>query len=311
MDSRHMAQTQTPFDPNNTKVLHLELTTRCNASCPQCARMDPAYGYSQDHELTLLQCKDKFRKAFVEQLDKMFACGNFGDPAAARDCLAIFDWFRTTNPGMTLGMNTNGGLRTRFWWQELADILRNPLDYVVFSIDGLADTNGTYRRDVIWDHVISNAEYYIAAGGIAHWDMLVFQHNQHQVDACRELARKLGFKRFRTKVSSRFQQRPINFLNPPSGHVQLPAPDGPIRCHAAKERSVYVAATGATMPCCFIGADVFRMSEEMQKYISRPGYTDLVTSWTQSPPSVCKNNCATRDDSTRFLDQWQEDSALC
>ena len=161
-----MAQTQTPFDPAGINTLHLELTTRCNAECPQCARMDPRSGYRQDHELSLSQCQTMFTQGFVEQLDKMFSCGNFGDPAAAKDCFQIYQWFKSVNPRITLGMNTNGGLRTRFWWQEMADIMSGPLDYVVFSIDGLADTNHIYRRNVNWSTLMSNAEYYIAAGEI-------------------------------------------------------------------------------------------------------------------------------------------------
>jgi hypothetical protein len=61
-------------------------------------------------------------------------------------------------------MNTNGGLRTKFWWQELANIMKGELDYAVFSIDGLADTNHIYRVDVNWDNVMSNAEAFISAG---------------------------------------------------------------------------------------------------------------------------------------------------
>lgn len=292
-------------------VLHLEMTTRCNATCPQCARMDPAMGYQHgtDHELTLAQVQELFSPTFVGNLSKMFACGNFGDPAASRHCLQIFDWFRTTNPSMTLGMNTNGGLKTRFWWQELADILRNNEDYVVFSIDGLRDTNGLYRRGVNWDAVMANAEYFMAAGGHAHWDMLVFEHNQHQVDECRELARKMGFTHFRAKVSNRFESRNVAGLNPPMGYVQPATGQGAIQCHAHQERSLYVSATGRVLPCCFIGAEVFRMTTDLETYAR--DYELLVDSWTASPHKICRDNCAVHGNSTRFKSQWQEESTLC
>lgn len=301
-----MVPTLIPSD--DIRVLHLELTTRCQASCPQCARMDPTMGYSKDHDLSLEQVQQLFPVQFVQQLDKMFACGNFGDPAAARDCIAIFRWFRQVNPGIVLGMHTNGGLRDTKFWIDLGQLLNQELDYCVFSIDGMASSNDIYRRGVMWHRVILNAEAFIKNGGRAHWDMLVFEHNQHHIDHCREHARKLGFVRFRTKVSSRFEERPIEFLAPPSGHVAR-THNGPIVCHAKQERSIYVAATGEILPCCFIGSEVFRMDQRLRHLCANP--TELETSWTQDPHEVCTRFCATADSQTRFQNQFDEDTALC
>jgi hypothetical protein len=103
----------------------------------------------------------------------------------------------------------------------------------------------------------------------------------------------------------------VEFLQPPQGHEFAPAPAGPIRCHAVEERSLYVSATGRVLPCCFIGADVFRLSAELEAYIQQPGYQNLVESWKSTPPAVCRNNCAVQDSTTRFHSQWREDIALC
>ena len=306
-----MEATSKPFDLNDTKVLHLELTTRCNAACPQCARTDPNSGYHTDHELTLARTCNLFSTEFVSQLDKMFACGNYGDPAAAQECLEIFRWFREVNPGITLGMNTNGGLRTKVWWQKLADVLHNPRDYAVFSIDGLADTNHLYRRNVRWSSVITNAECFIAAGGNAQWDMLVFEHNKHQVDDCRKLAKDMGFRRFRTKVSNRFDERPVTGLSAPAEYQAPTEITGDIRCHAVQERSLYVAATGDVLPCCFIGSEIFKLDDTMHAWVQQPGYHDLVASWDNKPHRICKKFCASAGTHTRFTSQWQEDTPLC
>jgi len=295
--------------PNDhIRVLHLELTTRCQASCPQCARMDPASGYQQDHDLSLQQVQKLFSIEFVQQLDKMFACGNFGDPAAAQDCLAIFRWFREVNPNIVLGMHTNGAIRDTKFWIHMGELLSGELDYCVFSIDGMASSNDIYRRGVMWHRVIINAESFIKHGGRAHWDMLVFEHNQHHVDHCREHARKMGFVRFRTKVSSRFQERPIKFLAPPAGY-QFKQHTGPIECHAKKERSIYVAATGEILPCCFIGSEIFRMDSTLKHLCDHPD--QLEHSWVKQPHMVCTKFCATADAQTRFENQFDEDTALC
>jgi hypothetical protein len=302
-----MAQTLTPFDFSSTKVLHLELTTRCQASCPQCDRMDPESGYSQDHDLSLKKVKELFPVEFVQGLDKMFACGTFGDPAAAQECLEIFRWFRSINPSIILGMNTNGGLRDARFWHAMGELLSGELDYCVFSIDGMASTNDIYRRGVMWHRVMLNAETFITAGGRAHWDMLVFEHNQHQVDLCREHARKMGFVWFRSKISSRSLERPIEFLNMPQGHAPVIA-DGPVVCHALKERSLYVSATGDILPCCFIGGEVFKMDAELGHLVKNPH--DLVASFTQNPHPVCKRNCATQQNKTNFTQQFREETPL-
>ena len=305
-----MELTPTLFDRSNIRVLHLETTTRCNAACPQCARTDPRAGLVAQHDLSLGQVQKMFDVEFIQQLDKIFACGNFGDPAVSGDTMQIFEWAKLANPGIVLGMNTNGGVRDSRWWQRMGQMLSGPLDYVVFAIDGLADTNHIYRQRVNFDHVMQSAQAFIQAGGHAHWDMLIFEHNQHQVDQCRQLARDMGFTRFRTKVSSRFAERPVEFLQAPTGHEHMPIATGNIQCHAVKEHSLYVSATGEILPCCFIGADIFTLSSIAKRYIQQPGYQDLISSWDSDPLLVCKQNCSSQNNTTRFYQQWQEDTDL-
>ena len=164
------------------KVLHLESTDVCQAACPLCAReLDPLFDKRKKNHLTINQILKHYDDNAIAKLDKVFICGVYGDPAAGKYTLDIFRYFRKINPTITLGINTNGALQTTFWWHELGKLFTQPLDYVVFSIDGLEDTNGTYRVNVNWKKLMSNVEAYIAAGGTAHWDMLVYRHNQHQV----------------------------------------------------------------------------------------------------------------------------------
>ena len=86
----------------------------------------------------------------ITQLDKMFMCGNYGDPSAGKYTLDIYREFRRLNKSIVLGMNTNGGLQNTVWWHELGRIFNQSQDYCVFSIDGLEDTNATYRQGVDW-----------------------------------------------------------------------------------------------------------------------------------------------------------------
>ena len=65
---------------------------------------------------------------------------------------------------------------------------------VVFSVDGLEDTNHIYRRGVKWEKLITNMRAYSATGAYAVWEWLVFEHNQHQVEEARALAKELNFQ---------------------------------------------------------------------------------------------------------------------
>jgi len=284
----------------NIKVLHLESTDVCQAACPLCAReTDQHFQKDRQHHLDL----DKILKVFddkkISALDKMFMCGNYGDPAAGKYTLDLYKGFRALNPNIVLGMNTNGGLQNPIWWNELGSVLHQPHDYVVFSIDGLSDTNSVYRKNVNWAKVISNARAFIEAGGSAHWDMLVYKHNQHQVDECEQLAKDLGFKWFRAKVSKRGF---TNSLEQPVGWKLPQIQHKTIDCHALNEQSVYIDAQGRMSPCCWLG------SNQNDVVID---FNTVQNSWSgPNPNTVCVNTCGTANSGTNFTNQWQRNIKL-
>jgi MoaA/NifB/PqqE/SkfB family radical SAM enzyme len=203
----------------------METSTVCNAACPMCPReSDPRFDKKKDaYSLSLEKVKELFDQDFIKQLDYMFMCGNYGDPAAAPDCLRIFNHFRDTNDSIILGMNSNGSLRNEKWWGELGSILSRETDNCYFGIDGLRDTNHIYRVNTNYDKIMKNATAFIEAGGKAYWKFLVFEHNEHQIEEARELSKKMGFTGFEPAVSARldvpkfFYLRDI--LRPPKNKI--------------------------------------------------------------------------------------------
>jgi len=199
----------------NDKVtqVHWEPTDKCNSGCAMCPRYD-----SQGFELSTLEnvewTLESFKKAwtvdFIKDLNKVLACGNFGDPCACKEFVDMYEYMREINPNIELACNTNGSLRTQDWWARLGKVITQRTDrtggYCTFSIDGLEDTNHLYRRGTVWKNIMRNAEAFITAGGEAHWDFIVFEHNEHQVDEARELAIKMGFKNFNVKRTTRWNQ---------------------------------------------------------------------------------------------------------
>lgn len=277
--------------PDIRKV-HLEITSKCNASCPQCSRN--FFGKPFDSlpltELTLDDIKSIFPEDFVRQLKVLFMSGTYGDAMVARDTVEVFEYFRACKPSIHLGMHTNGSGRKPEWWERLAAAV----DYCAFGIDGLADTNHLYRRGTRWDKVMESAKAFIGAGGRADWHFVVFRHNEHQVEEARELARELGFREFCVKRTGRFlkswketpfspvldregqleyllemptnpQYRNKNFLEvyDDRSAAESHLTETPINCKVAGSRSVYVSAEGLVLPCCWM-ASLYPVGEAIE-----------------------------------------------
>jgi MoaA/NifB/PqqE/SkfB family radical SAM enzyme len=286
----------------NIKVLHIEPTDVCQAACPLCAReTNLQFNKMLQHHLDMPSILRVLSIEQISNLEKMFMCGNYGDPAAGRHTFDIFCQFRNINKDIVLGMNTNGALRNTQWWKQLGELFNGVKDYVVFSIDGLEDTNHMYRVNVNWNQLIKNAQAYIATGASAHWDMLVYQHNEHQIESCKKLAKDLGFKWFRAKVSKRpFIQglgRPVMFK------PAVPLSTGSINCHALNEQSIYIDSRGEVYPCCWLGNDLTHVVSDIK---------EVAVTWTsKNPNSTCQQTCAVSTNQTTFSAQWRIEEQLC
>lgn len=281
------------YQYEDIKIVHLELTSRCNARCPMCARnihggkTNPQLPIT---ELGLDEIKGIFKPVLLHQLKKVYLCGNYGDPAVAGQVLETLAYFREVNPHLTLGVHSNGGARDTQWWASLAQLV----NYCRFGIDGLEDTNHLYRQGVGWLRLMENVKAFIGAGGHAEWDYLVFKHNQHQVSEARELARSLGFAKFQVKSTSRFfdgktGQTMASYevqnvhgqfshsLYPSDlpeyrnqalesdyadiiethGSVQRYWDSTEIECRTAAEKSIYITAQGLVFPCCWTANQLY------------------------------------------------------
>ena len=69
-------------------------------------------------------------------------------------------------------VTTNGSIGSRDTWLTLA---KEDVE-VVFSIDGLHDTNHLYRQDVQWNKIMERVKWFIENGGNATWKFIIFKH---------------------------------------------------------------------------------------------------------------------------------------
>ena len=282
------------YNYEDIKTIHLEVTQNCQASCPMCDRNMNGKGINPHinlDELYYEDCIKIFNASFIKQLDTMYMCGNLGDPIVARDTLEIFKYFRKHNPNMWLSMNTNGGAKSETWWRELAQVFGR-MGAVIFSVDGLRDTNHLYRQGVVWDNVERNMRAFIDAGGRARWDFLIFEHNQHQVEEAEELANAWGCEKFMKKKTGRFitqdskkkeshqavdrKGKETTELKKPDEKYQnkaLTKQDKiiekygsmdayynavPVICKVKKENSLFITAEGLALPCCWTAGRMYK-----------------------------------------------------
>lgn len=285
------------YRAEQVKAIHLEITSRCNAACPMCARNVLGGKDNPYLPLTEISLQD-FRLMmdagrFLTHVDKLFMCGNYGDPVAAKDTLRILQWCRQMNPGIRLGMNSNASARDESWWWDAGLLLSGSGDYCKFSLDGLEDTNHLYRRGTNWSRIMKNAAAFIEAGGKAHWDFIVFKHNEHQIEEARALSQAMGFDRFTVKKTGRFFS---NAKMAGKDHQEVHDRDGnveyliekpadpqwqntalaneqalisrygsmdayldatPVACKTAAEKSIYISAEGLVFPCCWTANQMY------------------------------------------------------
>ena len=267
------------FSLSTVKSIQLEISSYCNAACPQCPRN--YFGGSTIPTLPLKKWSlNEFKKIFtidlLDQLEQVYFCGTYGDPMTNTKIVDMCQFLKESRSDIKIGIHTNGGVGQAHDYTELAKLT----DFIAFGIDGLEDTNDIYRRHVKWTRVMDNAQAYISAGGCAIWDFIVFKHNEHQIEQARELSQELGFNDFTVKKTSRFLNRSHDFsekllvqnrqgfidyaisipTNPDyrNEHYQILhhvadltqyAKTTPIHCNALRIQEIYIGADGFVFPC--------------------------------------------------------------
>ena len=309
------------YNYEDIKDVHLEITSKCQARCPMCPRRlqgGQMMPWVKLNEISLEQFKTWFPVDFVKQLSKLNMCGNLGDPIIAKDTVLIYRYIKENNPNIQLQMHTNGSARDLQFWKDLAEL--NVI--IVFGIDGLEDTHSRYRIGTDFNKIIKNATAFINSGGYARWDMLVFDHNKHQVEKCEKLAYELGFKLFQKKNSSRFKDGQYNVLDDTGKTVDILYPTEQsknfidkikeskkevtptITCKATRDQQIYVAADGTVSPCCWLD-----MSWMPHGNYERIDYMDKINSFpnlnSQSLKEIFKSRYFNKIEST-----WNTNSCL-
>lgn len=275
------------------RIIQIELSSMCNALCLGCYRIDQD-NYNRSHvgipnkQFANLQViKNLFLSKSAETIEKIEFCGTIDEPLMHPDFLDILDMLLEIRPDLRINIHTNGSIRSVKFWKELAERLSKFCAYDMrFSIDGLADTNHIYRQNTSFDKIISNASAFIAAGGKAEWQYLIFDWNKHQVEEAKQLATEMGFVVFKTRndrtITGNISLDEIRELQAKDKRFDKPSSfdleesiqehseyqDNEISCSWSEDEQFFLTFDHKLWPCCFV-ADSNRTKEN---YMQRRFY---------------------------------------
>lgn len=204
----------TDLYPPTNLVAWIDLSTYCNAACPQCHRVNPN-GLNKVDWLPLVQWTiDEFKKMFPKDVLARYSwfefCGTWGDPLMNKDIYAIVSYILSNTHSTQIQINTNGSLRDPDWWWNLGLLSKRRL-HVWFDIDGVDQAmHSRYRQKTDFKKIQDNIESYTATGASAHAMTIVFMHNEDYLDDIEKLVRAWGIRgQHITVPSNRFYDNKI------------------------------------------------------------------------------------------------------
>ncbi len=256
-----------------------ELNNKCNLMCPQCSRNIIKDGELQKNPDTTgnpLSTLDSYEmslddfKASLDNLGKVGLIkfyGTVSENVASSNFFEINEYAFSKN--VRLLTSTNGSLRSTKWWHELGKLYKNQeTSKIVFCLDGIHEELSLYRINANYDKIIENAIAFMEGGGRTEWRMIIFKHNQHQVEDAEKLAKQYGFHQFSYQYSNRrdihgpftYKGKEYN-LEPQDrwkewetikkerlNHREV----GSIVCKFQEVNSVYVDYLCRVWPCCYL-----------------------------------------------------------
>ena len=294
--------------------IDIELTSFCNIQCKGCFRVlsNHADKILNKHYLDFATIEKRFKKEMFPNIKIINFCGSVDEPTTHPEFFEIIKHFADWDCHINIA--TNGSLRTVTWWEQLANVLPNS-HRVTWGIDGSDEVSELYREGSSFKKVQKNFRAFIAAGGKSVWQFIEFEHNQHQTEDAKALAKEEGFLDFKTIISHRTDTDEVT-------HKRIEQDEAPvISCKYANQKRIFVNHMGNVIPCCHLNSkmleyevtdikkDKFEDILEKQDYkndinlvnvdindaINGKVFNDIIDSWTDETKipkcwSTCKKN---------------------
>lgn len=187
----------------------LDLSTYCNAQCPQCHRTN-ADGLEKVDWLPLIQWSlGEFKKMFppktLEHIVHFDICGTWGDPIMNKDIFKIIEYIMNNSEARVL-INTNGSFRNTDWWWELGVLCKDRVS-VMWAIEGITqEQQSLYRQNTNLETILENMEVFSFAGGLSQVFTVTFKHNENDLYDIAKLSKKHGARDIFFVQSNRFYE---------------------------------------------------------------------------------------------------------
>lgn len=203
----------------NSKKLKiwLDLSTYCNAACPQCHRTS-TNGLGKIEWLPLIKWSlEDFKRQFpadsMSALKRFEICGTWGDPMMSKDIGKIVKYI-IDNSEANVHINTNGGMRTPEFYEDLGNYCGKRL-LIYFDVDGITnEMHQKYRRGVDLQTVLDNMEALSNTDAITRAFVILFKHNQDYVYDIKDMCKMYGAESVYIIKSDRFLvNNKFNFVN--------------------------------------------------------------------------------------------------
>ena len=290
------------------KQLTTELTFRCNAKCPACHRWKPLRVNLNDPQYTisLERFQQLFNPDLLDNLEWLVLNGNFGDSIMNKQFREIISYVKSR--GTRLLIHTNGGIHNKDYWTDVGNILTKD-DIINFDLDGLQDTHHIYRINTEFDKVLANAKAVIDSSlAQVHWKYIVFEHNKHQVEEARKIAKQTGFTTFSTVKTSRdvFAPKTGQFVHSKKTREYEEA-ERKIHCVWGDWGKWYISPNGLVFRCCWTGGHYF--DEQSDRFYYPPEFERLFNGFEVPIQKIIQYNYWNK--LQQFLQGYDRSFKLC
>lgn len=209
---------------NKELTAWLDISTFCNAACPQCHRTDTKNNLNKVDWLPLTQWSiEDFKKIFprdqMQHYRNFDICGTWGDPGMCKDLDKIIQYIlhddpMTSSPITTKWMHnrhtkfvmlhTNGSMRDEDFWWKLGQTNGKNLR-IYFTLDGIdQEMHSKYRRKTDLQKTLDHMSAAAEGGADVCTFTVVFKHNEDYIDEILELAKQHGATGHTVIQSNRF-----------------------------------------------------------------------------------------------------------
>lgn len=237
------------WNSQTVEWLDVELTSFCNISCPGCLRQvknKTVKNILNKDILTLKQIKKWITSDILPNLKLVNFCGSIDEPTIHPEILDIVRYFKTFSSDINI--SSNGSTKTENFWSRLGEEKIS----VFFGIDGIDQKSlEKYRVGSNYKKIEKNWKAFIASGGHATWQFIVFDHNDHLIEEARKIANEEGFKQFRLIHSHRDGNN--------EKKQKIKSEEQQVVCKYLNQKRLFLSHTGVLLPCCFFNSEFLQV----------------------------------------------------